>query len=353
MHKFLTSLFLASILLALSSCDKNTDDPTETDDYSAIIISVTDEVIVPTYENLSQKSTILVNTLNTLLGNPTQANLVAAQQAWRDARVPWELSEGFLYGPVETLGIDPSIDSWPVNQADLEAVLNSSDALTKSYIDGQEGTLKGFHTIEYLLFGLNTNKQVEDFTPRQFEYLAACAQSLEGACQKLRENWTGGTVNFGQTFKTAGQSTNAAYPSQKSALQEILNGLITIADEVANGKINDPYTQQDLLLEESRFSANSKADFADNIRSIQNVYTGQYSGVTGKGLSELVNAKDPALDAQIRQQIAAAIAAIESIEGTFTSAIFNAKPSVENARTEVRNLQELLQNQVFSVIDRL
>lgn len=352
MQKHLIPLLLAGTLL-LPSCDKTTDDPTGTDDYSTILISVTDEVIVPTYENLSQKSSILLNTLNTLLNNPSQANLVAAQQAWRDARVPWELSEGFLYGPVETLGIDPSIDSWPVNQADLEAVLNSSDALTKSYIDGQEGTLKGFHTIEYLLFGLNSNKQVDDFTPRQFEYLAACAQSLEGACQKLRENWTGGTVNFGQTFKTAGHTTNAAYPSQKSALQEILNGLITIADEVANGKINDPYTQQDLLLEESRFSANSKADFADNIRSIQNVYTGQYAGVTGKGLSELVKAKNAALDAQVRLQIAAAIEAIEAIEGTFTSAIFNAKPSVENARTEVRNLQELLQNQVFSVVDQL
>lgn len=353
MKKIQFALFFALCALLPQSCDKTPVNPIVEVDYEEILVSVTDKVIVPTYDNLFQKSTALLNTLNALLAAQSQANLDAARQAWRDARIPWEQSEGFLYGPVETLGLDPAIDSWPVNQADLEAVLNSSDALTKTYIDGQDGTLKGFHTIEYLLFGLEGNKQVGDFTPRQFEYLVACAQSLQGACQALRDNWTGGSVSFGQTFKTAGKAGNAAYPSQKSAIQEMLNGLVTIADEVANGKINEPYAQQDLLLEESRFSANSKADFADNMRSIQNIYTGIYASATGKGLSDVIKAKDATLDTQVRQQIADAIAAIEAIEGTFTTAIFNAKPSVEKARDEVRDLQELLQNQVYVVVDGL
>lgn len=352
MKKYLLPL---CILLAIvpQSCDKNDGGPIVKDDYSQILIHTTDQVIIPTYEDLYAKSTVLVNTLNTLLASQTVANLEASRQAWRDARIPWEQSEGFLYGPVETLGLDPSIDSWPVNQADLDAVLNSSDALTKSYLDGQEGTIKGFHTLEYLLFGADSNKQATDFTPRQFEYLVACAQSLQGACQSLRDNWTGGQVNFGQVFKTAGQNGNAVYPSQKSALQEIVNGLITIADEVANGKINEPFSQENLTLEESRFSANSKADFADNIRSIQNIYLGNDLSGTGIGFYNIIREKNPALDTKVRSQINEAIDAIESIEGTFTTAIFNAKPSVQNARTKVRTLQETLQNEVYPVIDTL
>lgn len=345
----LTLFLLTAFSAFFFACDKSGNTVEQTD-YEAVLLNVTDEVIVPTYADLYQKTGALANTLDLLRSNQTQANLDAARQAWRDARIPWEKSEGFLYGPVETLGIDPAIDSWPVNQADLDAVLNSNDALSKSYLDTQEGTVKGFHTLEYLLFGANGSKQPADFTPRQFEYLVACAQSLQGACQKLHENWIGGTVHFGNTFKTAGKSGNTAYPSQKSALQEALNGLITIADEVANGKINAPFSQKDLLLEESRFSANSKADFADNIRSIQNVYTGIYANANGKGLSSIVKEKNPALDAQVRQQIANSISAIEGIEGTFTSAVFNARPSVEKAINEVRELQDLLQNQVFAVI---
>lgn len=352
MKKYLLLLFALSTFVP-QSCDKNTVDPVDPTDYADVLVSTTEQVIIPTYEDLYAKSTALLNTLNTLLANQNQPNLDAARQAWRDARIPWEQSEGFLYGPVETLGLDPAIDSWPVNQADLNAVLNSSDALTKTYLDGQEGTLKGFHTIEYLLFGSNGNKPVGDFSPRQFEYLVACAQSLQGACQALRDNWTGGTVNFGQVFKTAGENGNVVYPSQKSALQEIVNGLITIADEVANGKINDPFVQQNLTLEESRFSANSKADFADNIRSVKNVYTGFYANATGKGISDIVKEKNAALDTKVRQQIEDAIAAIVAIEGTFTTAIFNAKPSVQNAQNKVRTLQETLQGEVYPVIDGL
>jgi uncharacterized iron-regulated protein len=95
--------------------------------------------------------------------HPTEANLANVRQAWREARVPWEKSEGFLFGPVDQQGIDPSIDSWPVNETDLDAVLESGQTLTKSYIDGLDGTLKGFHTIEYLLFGTSSNKQLNEF----------------------------------------------------------------------------------------------------------------------------------------------------------------------------------------------
>ena len=346
--------FLFSLAVCfLQACNPDPVDPTLNTDYSDILLNVTDQVIIPTYDDLYQKSTTLMSTLNTLQLTPTSANLSAAQQAWRDARIPWEQSEGFLYGPVETLGFDPAIDSWPVNQFDLDAVLNSSDALTKAYLDAQEGTIKGFHTLEYLLFGAISNKQIGDFTPRQFEYLLATAQSLQGVCQNLRDNWTGGVTDFANTFKTAGNNGNAAYPSQKSALQEILNGCIVIADEVANGKIYAPFSQEDLMLEESRFSANSKADFADNIRSIKNIYTGLYTNASGKGLSSVIKTKNLTLDTKVRQQIEDAINAIIAIEGTFTSAIFNAKPSVANAQNKVRDLQETLQNEVYPVVDGL
>ena len=352
MNKSVFLLLLCSFL-AITACDPDPSLEPATVDYADILIATSDKVIIPTYEDMSQKTASLANTLYQLQANPSASNLEAARQAWRDARVPWEQSEGFLYGPVETLGIDPSIDSWPVNRADLDAVLSSGESLTKTYVDGLEGTLKGFHTIEYLLFGIDANKQFSDFTTRQFEYLSACSQSLQGATQSLLDNWKGGTVHFGQTFKTAGQNGNAVYPSQKAALQEIVNGLITIADEVANGKINEPFAQQDLSLEESRFSANSKADFADNIRSIQNTYTGTYNGLSAASISDIVKAKDATLDATVRQQMIEAITAITAIEGTFTSAIFNAKASVQTAQNKVRNLQETLQSKVLPVITGL
>lgn len=342
---------LALSAFCISSCDK--EDIDDKDDYKNILQNLGNDVILSTYAELDAKTIDLVAALTALETSPSATNLEAARQAWRDARVPWEQSEGFLFGPVDQQGIDPAIDSWPVNQPDLDAVLASSNTLTKAYIDGLDGTLKGFHTIEYLVFGIDGNKQMGDFTPRQFEYLRACAQSLEGATQQLYYAWKPEQNNFINNVISAGEAGNTVYPSQKAALEEVVAGLVTIADEVANGKINDPLSQQNADLEESRFSSNSKQDFADNIRSIKNAYIGIYKNTTGLGLSHIIAAKNATLDTKVKQQIDEAIAAIENIEGTFTSAIFNAIPSVENAQQKVRTLQQTIESEVLPIISNL
>lgn len=346
------SLVLVTIFALFStSCVKETP---QTTDYSAILENIGNNVILATYAELDAKTQDLVTALAALEATPSQTLLDQARQAWRDARVPWEQSEGFLFGPVDQQGIDPSIDSWPVNQPDLEAVLASPNALTKSYIDGLDGTLKGFHTIEYLVFGINGNKAFNAFSPREFEYLRACAQSLAGATQQLYHAWKPEQNNFIANVIKAGQSGyTAVYPSQKAALEEIVNGMVVIADEVANGKINDPYSQQNSNLEESRFSSNSKRDFADNIISIKNAYIGVYKNIGGAGISELITAKNATLDAHLKQELEEAISAIDNIEGTFTYAIFNAQASIENAQEKVRNLQQTLQSEILPIISNL
>lgn len=348
-----TTFFIISLIVVLSaaSCDK--EPVTTTTDYQNVLTNISNDVILSTYQELFDKTQALVNTLVILESDQALANLDAAKQAWRDARVPWEQSEGFLFGPVDQQGIDPAIDSWPVNEPDLDAVLNSAAILDKAYIDGLEGTLKGFHTIEYLLFGADANKPISAFTPRQFEYLAACGASLHGATQQLYYAWKPDQQNFIANVINAGKAGNTVYPSQKSALQEIVNGMVTIADEVANGKISDPFSQQNLTLEESRFSANSKRDFADNIRSIKNAYLGTYKNATGLGLTNIIATQNSATDAKTKQQIDDAIFAIESIQGTFTTAIFNAPESVQNAQQKVRDLQQTLESEVLPIISNL
>ncbi len=336
----------------LTSC-KDDDPITPDTKYDTQLENVAKDVILKTYEELYHRAEALHTSLAQLQTNGTQPNLETARQAWRNARQPWEQSEGFLFGPVDQQGIDPAIDSWPVNETDLDAVLNSAQVLTKTYIDGLDGTLKGFHTIEYLIFGLDGNKVVTDFTPRQFEYLTACSESLVGSTEQLYHSWKPEEENFIGNILRAGEAGESIYPSQKAALQEIITGLIVIADEVANGKIFTPLSQQDVTLEESRFSANSKQDFADNIRSIQNVYLGQYLTADGPGISDIIASKNKTIDNQVKTLITESIAAIEAIDGTFTSAIFNSPQSIQAAQTKVRDLQQLLESDVLNIITSL
>jgi putative iron-regulated protein len=338
----------AVLLVAVSACsDTTTPPPPDGFDATQLLSDVASDVIFPTYQDLEVKAEALNASVVALAADVTDPNLEAAREAWRTTRRPWEQSEGFLFGPVETEGIDPSIDSWPVNVADLDAVLASGDPLTKESIDALEGTLKGFHTIEYLLFGTSGTKTAAELTPRELEYLDAVTQSLVGAVGQLRTAWDPAEGNFSETLATAGAAGNSVYTSQSQALQEVVNGLIAICDEVGNGKISDPFDQQDRSLEESQFSNNSNVDFADNIRSVQNIYLGEYTGHSGVGVQEMVLASDASLDATVLSQIDAAIAAIGNMTPTFGEAITSNPAAVEAARTAVGDLRQTLESQVL------
>jgi uncharacterized iron-regulated protein len=331
------------------ACSDDDSPPPEAADYSSIIENIGTNVIVATYVDLQNKGGELQTATATLEATPNAANLDAARAAWVAARSPWEQSEGFLFGPVDEEGLDPSMDSWPVNVTDLNNVLNGSDVLTASFLAAQEGTLKGFHTIEFLLWGESGAKTVEQFTDREFEYLAAASEVLANDTKALANLWVTNDGNYVNFLLTAGE--NNVFPSQKSALEQIVDAMVVIADEVANGKINDPLSEMDLSLEESRFSANSKADFSDNMRSIQNVYLGKFGGSgNGNGISTLIAESDPALDSRVNAEIEAAIQSILDIPGTFSDAVFQNSDAVETAQQAVRTLQATLEGDVLPTI---
>lgn len=342
------------LLVLLPACSEDDDPagPDPTYDPKPVVERAVVSVILPTYRDLAAKAATLRTACAVLDANNSEQNLEAARSAWRAARAPWESSEGFLFGPVSNLGLDPAIDSWPVNTVDLDAVLASSDALTPEYVAGLEATLKGFHTLEYLLFGTSGDRDAASFSARELDYVTAMAANLEEATATLVDSWEPASGNFGRELIEAG-AEGRQYASLRAAMQELLVGMIGIADEVANGKIEDPFSRQEPELEESRFSANSIADFQDNIRSIRNLWRGGYAGSDGTGFRDFVVAHDAAAATQVGGAIDEAIAAIGAIPAPFSAAIFDHRTDVENAQQAVRDLQDLLETKITPLLDEL
>jgi predicted lipoprotein len=134
-------------------------------DYTEILRVYADGVVVPTYKDLRDKAWALYNAVDALRQDPTnQSKLDAACNAWRAARVPWERSEAILFGPAseDLLGLDPSMDSWPLSQGDIEGILQNKNLTTvEQFIGAIAGEdVRGFHTLELLLFKDGANRTV-------------------------------------------------------------------------------------------------------------------------------------------------------------------------------------------------
>ena len=363
----LTKTLTATVLAVVTavSCSGSDSDSRDDEGFEAhakseqIIADATDKVIVATYQLLAERLSELDTAAKTLEIATTDDNLAAARTAWTAARRPWEQSEGFLFGPVDAHGFDPALDSWPVNRTDLDAVLASGDDLTPAYISNLDPTLKGFHTVEYLLFGVGGTKRASDFTPRELQYLTAAAGEMASVGDRLSKAWTEGIEDkpaWAELFKDAGGSSNTVYPSRQSAAEELARGMIGILDEVANGKIADPFDEQDTKLVESQFSFNSLADFEDNVRSVQNAYLGDCPecGTTGAGLDEYAAEVSPEVDQRVRQQIDDAIAALDKVPEPFRDAILDTESAddIKAAQEAIRTLQGTVEQELLPLILR-
>lgn len=335
-------LLLLVLGVGLGACSD--DGPTGTtsdEEFGVYLEDYAQKVVVATYTDMKEKGSALQAAAEAYAASPDdQAKLDAIGAAWRAMREPWEKSEAFLFGPAEFLSLDPALDSWPVDQQQLADVLNSEFELTPEFVaDGLGPALRGFHTVEYLVFRDGSPRDVAEITEREREYLVAVTTVLAEDAARLSDAWEG---EFAAEFAAAGE-TGSRYNSQLDAVVEILDGMSGIADEVANGKIADPFDENDTRLVESQFSWNSLDDFRDNLRSVRNAYMGEYEdGNSGTGLNEYVAEADADLDARFRAEVDAAIEAIGAIPAPFRNNL--------DAAAEITAAQEAILT-VFNTIE--
>ncbi len=304
------------------------------------------DFLIPTLSSLDSSAGALLSACRDLVSAPSEAALQTARQAWVAARVPWERSETALFGPVDFYGFDPALDTWPVNQADLEGVIGSGSQLNSSTVSTLDNALKGFHTIEYLLYGTDGSKQASSLTTREGEYLVATAQALKGVTSDLLAAWVDGFAGqaaYALEVTRAGQGS-AVFPTEASALEQLVRGMVTICDEVANGKIADPFDQRNPNIVESQFSGNSLTDFTYNIQGARMAYAAS--------VSVLVRAEDPGLDTEVLAAFDQAIAAVQSIPEPFLTAIQNRSNDsvIVAAQRSVRAVQTLLEGEVLNMV---
>lgn len=303
-----------------------------------IVNNYADAVVMPTYKALVEKNTALYNAVNALCAAPSDELFAVAAEAWLDAREPWETSEAFLFGPVDALGLDPNMDSWPLDQAGIENILKSGNWSALEWNDDSEAEaaqgVRGFHTLEYLLWKDGQPRTVADAdyvanASSWCNYMKAVANLLKKDAEELyaawKESYEGGDA-YVNLFKNHGNST---YQTALACAEEIIDGCITIAEEVGNAKIGDPYNlyvsgekEAALYAVESWYSWHSRDDYTNNIYSIRNAYYGSLDGtVANNSLATFMKENNAVLDALVKASIKTAEEAIQAIPQPFRNHI--------------------------------
>ncbi len=347
------AITLSILLLTLGACKKpDTATPAATE--AQVLGDFANVVVSPNYQDIQNNANSLNEAIIALSTSPTDDNLAVAQTAWRSTRAAWESCEGFLLGPVEDYNYDPSIDTWPLDKSSLDSLLASSNPLTVSNIDSLDFSLKGFHAIEYIIFGSGGGKTASQIDARQMQYLVSLGQSLYNTTTNLRYSWDSTQAgNFATQFVYAGTSRSTRFASRKDAFLALVAAMSDICNEVGTGKMQDPLGVNgtpDSTLDESSFSHNSTADFKYNITGVLNAYMCQYIA-QGHGLHELVAAKNLQLDNTVQQQINAAINSFSSISSNYEQAIYTQRTQIQNTQNAIATLKATLDGPLTDFIN--
>lgn len=262
----------------------------------AVLQHTATQVITRNYVRLADSTDRLGERLQALPQAASPADVVAARSAWRLARVHWETGEAHLFGPADTDGHDPAMDSWPLDQRELVALLEGSASVDAAAVASLDADVKGFHAIEFLLWNQPVAEGRESaeaaaerlsHAPRQRELLAALGSNLQGHARTLAAAWQGEDGHAKQ-IATAGTSASRLYPATSSALQELAEGIDGIVDELAAEKLGEPLASGRFDAVESPYARNTRADMRDNIDGIRNLWLGSLDGTTsGDGLRAL------------------------------------------------------------------
>lgn len=313
------------------------------------------------YEDSLTTAKALDAAVDALIAAPSQETLDAARSAWKASRIPYQQSEVYRFGNPVVDAWEGRVNAWPLDEglidyvdpaygtesdsnpyyvadviANPSATINGEtldmSQLTPDSIAGlqeagevEANVATGYHAIEFLLWGQDLNgtgpgagnRPYTDYDPancthgncdRRAAYLKAATDLLVADLEEMVANWQPG-----------GAAESVVVGDPKVGLRAALTGMGSLSyGELAGERMKLGLILHDPEEEHDCFSDNTHASHLNDAIGIASAYTGRYTRVdgtemTGPSISDLVAAKDPALDTEMRGKLEVTLAAMNAM----------------------------------------
>lgn len=362
LKNYFALLAMAVLMPAFVACDDDDDSfvdngGAETAVLQAAIDQFVDETVIPTYAALADRCIALQVAVEAVSTEGASAD--EACRLWKEARQYWEWSEAFLFGAASKYGIDPHIDTWPLDAVALNNLLNSEAMMAdiENVVANLNSGLVGFHGLEYIIFREGV---VRTGIPHdEARYAAAVAADLAVSACHLEAAWAGldniseqkqailadaevePEDNFGEYMKNCGKA-GSIYINVQAGVIEMIQGCRTIIDEVAHTKIGKPFSGEDESYIESPHAYNSIQDFYDNIVGVRHSYYGGMGATQPQegSLAAYFEEQAPAKHLAVVEALNTALTAISQMKKPFVH--YYTDETVEAAITAIEVLDEMM-----------
>ena len=340
---------------------------------AAPALAVTKAEVLDNYANIAQANygdaltlaRALDSAVKTLIAAPSAENLAAAKTAWLAARVPYQQTEVYRFGNAVVDEWEGLVNAWPLDEglidyvdtsayggptdeneyAALNVIANPEFMVAGQMVDAssinaeligetlheadeiESNVSRGYHAIEFLLWGQDLNGTEHGAGNRSWTDYAAGDDCTNGNCDRRGDYLAAASALLvddlewmvGQWGK-AGDARTALLEDETAGISAILTGMGSLSyGEVAGERmrlglmLNDPEEEHDC------FSDNTHNSHYYDGLGVQNIYLGSYTGIdgvvtSGASVADLVGDVDADAAAVLRADIAATMAALTKLK---------------------------------------
>ncbi len=323
---------------------------------SEVLVSATDTLIVPRFQEVAREMGTLQASLNALCDNPSQERLDEARDVWRQARVPWMRSQAMWFGPVMDRRSRSYVDWAPIEPERIERMLEKRDSVDAEYLsEFLASTQRGLGAVEYVLF------EDEDIVLSKLsgsdsircQYLVALGDLIAEETAGALADWTGDNAD-GLSYAEYFNGTADDSLIGKSALNELVRTSVFMSRTITDMRLGkalgvDGVTPDpDALLGGDGDSM--VADMRNQVLGMQDVYLGGDAD-SELGVSALARGLSEETDQRMRAAFQNALQAIDELEEPLRETIQSDPQTALNAHAALKQMQLTLSTDIVSLLD--
>ena len=339
----------AALLITGSLMTPASADAISTDQATALITALTDELVVPAYTQLAEESSNLSVALDSYCAAPSTAGRSKVETQFHATMDAWQRAQIIQFGPIYENKGPARFQFWPdkrgTGQRQLRQVLNNQDetVLPSGALAEKSVALGDLQALEYVLF--NDPSAITATDSFACRYAVAIASNQEAQAGEIVQMWVG-TDSYRAQVLNAADGTDVFF-DEKEAASRFLNDMDGAIDVVRLQKLDRP---MGLTITAARPKRTENWRSQRSLRNIQlNLESVQQFLAVNDGFGDLLTSigKEETANA-IEELIAGILTDISAFEHPLSELVVDpdARDDLESLLTKLRSLQSLVREQL-------
>lgn len=340
-------IFIAIVVFYnCTSSGDNEPDITDNFDRKVMLAHISDNIIIPSYESFSDKMDALNTSGITFTNNPSEITLNEVRVAWLEAYTIWQHIEMFNIDRAEEIGYSFFMNIYPLTVSDVDKNIAAGSYNLDS---PNNHDAQGFPALDYLFYGIGNNDA--EILSKYTE--ATNKDNYKKYVVDVLAQMTTLTNDVFTDFKNNRNTfVNSSANTVTSAVNKLVNDYIFYLEKgLRANKIGIPSGFFSTTPLPEKVEAYYRKDISktlalEALTTVQNVFTGNYSGNTTanrssfKAYLEALNRQD--LATAIENQFVIAKIQMNTLNNDFSAQIIADNTEMLKTRDELQKAVILL-----------